>query len=379
MSETRFAIAAAQVFDGHVLHGESVVLIEGARILDIVSEAPPGVPVDAWDAHVILAPGYIDAQVNGAGGVLLNATPTAEAMAAIARAMAGTGTTTILPTLITDAPGQMEAALAAARAALAAGVPGVAGLHLEGPFLSVARHGAHPKHFVRPMNDADAALLGAGFPGCLLVTLAPEAVEARHLRALAAAGVILFAGHSDASYEQAVAALDAGVIGFTHLTNAMAPITGRAPGIAVAAMCDARAHAGVIVDTIHVHPAVVAMALRLMGPQRLFAVSDAMPTAASDITSFDLCGTPITLQAGRLTNPAGGLAGAHVTMAECVRNLVRHVGVDWEVALRMASATPAEVLRLEDRGRIAPGLRADLVALDRDLNVLEVWQGGVRL
>ena len=373
------AIGAQHIFDGHASHGEGVVVVEEGRIVAIASEAPPGMPFDEWTEDVIIAPGYIDAQVNGAGGVLLNATPTLEAMAAIARAMAGTGTTSILPTLITDAPGRMEQALEAARAALEAGIPGIAGLHLEGPFLSPARHGAHPKAMVRRMTQADAALLARPFPGCLLVTLAPEETDPALIRALADAGVLLFAGHSDASFEQARDGLDAGITGFTHLTNAMAPIAGRAPGIAAAALSDPRARAGIIVDTIHVHPAMVAMALRLMDPDRLFAVSDAMPTAASDITEFDLCGDHVTLKDGRLTNQAGGLAGAHVTMAECVRNLVNHVGVDWETAVQMATATPAAVLGLDDRGRIAPGMRADLVALDPNMNVLAVWQGGVRM
>lgn len=379
MNSAHFGISAKHVFDGHKYHGEATVLVGDGRILGIVAEAPAGLPVDSWDEDVILAPGFIDAQVNGAGGILLNATPTVEAMAGIARAMAATGSTTILPTLITDAPGRMETALEAARAALAAAIPGVAGLHLEGPFLSEARHGAHPKHLVRRMTAADAEALCAPFPGCLLVTLAPEENDHALIRRMVAAGVVVFAGHSDASYEQAVAGLDAGVSGFTHLTNAMAPIAGRAPGIAAAAMLDARARAGLIGDLIHVHPAMIRMAFALMGPERLFLVSDAMPTAASDITEFELCGDRITLRDGRLTNQAGGLAGAHVTMAECVRNLIRGVGIDWEVVLRMATATPAEALGLEDRGRIAPGLRADLVALDGDFAVREVWQGGRRL
>jgi N-acetylglucosamine-6-phosphate deacetylase len=373
------AIGAQHIFDGHVSHGEGVVLIEDGRILGIGLEAPPGVPVDEWSDHVTIAPGYIDAQVNGAGGVLLNATPTAEAMRQIARAMAGTGTTAILPTMITDTPGQMEQALAAAREALAAVIPGIAGLHIEGPFLSPARHGAHPKAQIRRMTEADADLLAHPFPGCLLVTLAPEETAPELIHKLTRAGVLVFAGHSDASYEQALAGLDAGVTGFTHLTNAMAPVTGRAPGIAVAAMTDPRATAGIIVDTIHVHPAMVAMALRLIGPKRLFVVSDAMPTAASDITEFDLCGDHITLKDGRLTNASGGLAGAHVTMAECVRNLVNHCGVDWETAIQMATITPAQVLGLDDRGHIGPGMRADLIALDSKLNVLAVWQGGIRV
>ncbi|HTN12520.1 MAG TPA: N-acetylglucosamine-6-phosphate deacetylase, partial [Acetobacteraceae bacterium] len=167
-------IAAQNIFDGHIAHLEGIVLIEDGRIVTIAGEAPPGVPCDEFGEDVIIAPGYVDAQVNGAGGVLLNATPTAAAMGQIARAMALTGTTAILPTLITDAPGQLEKALLAAREALAAGIPGVAGLHLEGPFLSRARIGCHPVEQVRRMTQADAALLCEPFPGCLLVTLAPE-------------------------------------------------------------------------------------------------------------------------------------------------------------------------------------------------------------
>jgi len=321
-------IAAQNIFDGHIAHLEGVVLIEDGRIATIAGEAPAGIPCDEFGDDVIIAPGYIDAQVNGAGGVLLNATPTAEAMGRIARAMATTGSTAVLPTLITDAPGQLEKALLAAREALAANIPGVAGLHLEGPFLSRARIGCHPIEHARRITAADAALLCEPFPGCLLLTLAPEENDHALIRQLAEAGVLVFAGHSNASYEQTLDGLAAGITGFTHLTNAMAPITGRVPGITVAAMTDPRAHAGIIVDTIHVHPAMVAMALRLMGPNRLFAVSDAMPTAASDITEFELCGKHITLRRGMLTTPDGGLAGAHVTQAECVQNLVNHCGVD---------------------------------------------------
>jgi N-acetylglucosamine-6-phosphate deacetylase len=376
---TRFALAADRIFDGHSLHGEAVVHIEGGLIASITSDAGAFEPVDRWGKDVILAPGYIDLQVNGGGGIMLNAAPTSLAMAAIAAAHARTGTTSILPTLITDTPDKLRAALLAAREAIAAGAPGVAGLHLEGPFLNPVRHGAHPQALVRPLGDDDIALLTQPFPGPMLVTLAPEMVTPAQIAALVRAGVIVFAGHSDATYEQAMAALDAGMIGFTHLFNAMPPITSRAPGPAAAALLDPRARAGIIADAIHVHPASLTLALRMMGPERLFAVSDAMATVGSDITSFDLCGDRVELHDGRLLNQAGGLAGAHITMAECVRNLVRHAGADWEAALRMATATPAETLNLTDRGRIAPGQRADLVALSADLDVLAVWQGGVRL
>jgi N-acetylglucosamine-6-phosphate deacetylase len=372
------AIRAGTIFDGRQSHGEAVVLVDAGRIVGIAAEAPSGVPLDEWGDETILAPGYIDAQVNGGGGRLLNDTPDLATMAHIAAAHARTGSTTILPTLITDAPEKRAAALAAAVAALQAGTPGIAGLHLEGPFLAPARRGAHPAAHVVPITAADVAALTAPFPGCLLVTLAPDAVPPDAIAALAAAGVVVFAGHTDSSYDEALAGIGAGVTGFTHLFNAMSQLTGRAPGAIGAAFAHPTVAAGLIVDGIHVHPSNVALALRIMGPERLFLVSDAMPTAASDLTSFVLGGQTVTLQGGRLVNSEGMLAGAHLTMAEAVRHLVA-TGASWEDALQMGTATPAAVLGLADRGRIAPGARADLVALDAGLMVQGVWQGGVRL
>lgn len=372
------AIRAGNIFDGRQSHGEGVVLIDDGRIVGLGAEAPSGVPVDEWDDEIILAPGYIDAQVNGGGGLLLNDTPDVATMAAIAAAHARTGSTSILPTLITDAPEKRAAALAAGIEAMRAGVPGVAGLHLEGPFLTLARRGAHPAAHVVPITDADVAALAAPFPGCLLVTLAPESVPLDAIAALAAAGVVVFGGHTDTSYERAMAAIGAGVAGFTHLYNAMSQFAGREPGAVGAVFAHPSVAAGLIVDLIHAHPASVALALRLMGPERLLLVSDAMPTAASEMTSFTLGGVPITLHDGRLTNPDGTLAGAHLTMAEAVRNIVT-CGASWEEAVQMATATPAAVLGLADRGRIAAGARADLVALDAGMVVRAVWQGGVRL
>ena len=372
------AIQVGNIFDGRDSHGEGVVLVHDGLIVGIAAEPPPGIPVDIWPDDIILAPGYIDAQVNGGGGLLLNDTPDVATMAAIAAAHARTGTTTILPTLITDAPAKRTAALAAAIAALAAGTPGIAGLHLEGPFLAPSRRGAHPAAHIVPITDADMEALAAPFPGCLLVTLAPESVSLSTITTLAAAGVVVFAGHTDSTHDRATAALAAGVTGFTHLFNAMSQITGRAPGAVGAAVAHPTAAAGIIADGIHVHPANIALALRLMGPDRLFLVSDAMPTAASNLTAFTLGGRPITLHNGRLTNPDGTLAGAHLTMAEAVRNLLA-LGTPWETAVQMATATPADILGLPDRGRIAPGTRADLIALDAALNVQAVWQGGVRL
>ena len=236
----------------------------------------------------------------------------------------------------------------------------------------------HPISAVTAMTAADIQMLAAPFPAPLLVTVAPDTVSPANIAALVRAGVVVFAGHTDATWEQARAGLDAGIRGATHLFNAMSPFMGRAPGM-VGAILDSGAYAGIIADGHHVHPAALRVVLNALSAERLFLVSDAMATAASGVTGFDLAGERITLRDGMLTNDQGTLAGAHLTMAEAVRNIVSLTGADWTVALRMATATPAECMGLDDRGVIAVGAHADLVVLDDDLRVLEVWQGGQRL
>ena len=373
------ALRANRLFDGRNEHEEAVLLIDGNRIHGIVADAPPGVPVEELPEDAILAPGFIDLQVNGGGGIMFNDDTTQNGLARIAAAHARAGTTTILPTLISSTREHIGRAMLAAREAIDAGVPGIIGLHLEGPFIAAARRGIHPLAAVTAMTAADVHLLAASFPAPLLMTLAPDIVSPADIAALVGAGMVVFAGHTDASLEQARAGLDAGIRGATHLFNAMSPFTGRGPGLVGAILDDGRAYAGIIADGHHVHGAALRIALNVLGAERLFLVSDAMATAGSDITGFDLAGARIELHQGRLTDAEGTLAGAHLTMAEAVRNLVALTGADWTVALRMATATPAECLGVDDRGVIAVGARADLVVLDDDLNVLEVWQGGQRL
>jgi N-acetylglucosamine-6-phosphate deacetylase len=373
------AIGAQHIFDGEKFHGEGVVLIDGDRIAGILGEEPAGVLAEDLPEGAILAPGFVDLHVNGGGGVMFNDATDVEGLRRIAAAHAACGTTAILPTLISGTPAEIAAALAAVRAAEAAGVPGIVGLHLEGPFINPARRGIHPEAAVRPMTAADVAALTDGVPVGLALTVAPEMVEAALLQQLIAAGVLLFAGHTEATFEQAVAALDAGVAGFTHLYNAMSQLTARAPGAVGAALTDARATAGIIADGKHVHAAALHLALQRLGIGRLFLVSDAMATAGSAITEFTLHGRRITLADGRLTDAAGTLAGAHLTLAEAVRNVVAFTGIPWTDAVQMATSTPATVAGLTDRGRISVGARADLVVLDQALNVMEVWQAGARI
>jgi N-acetylglucosamine-6-phosphate deacetylase len=373
------ALRAQRLFDGRQEHEEAVLLIADGRIAAIAADAPPGVPVEDLPEDAILAPGYIDLQVNGGGGIMFNDETTPDGLARIAAAHAGAGTTSLLPTLITTDRPHMARAIAAVQDALEAGVPGILGLHLEGPFLAPARRGIHPANRVTAFTPQDRDWLRAPFPAPLLLTLAPDMVAPDDIAALVAAGRIVFAGHTDATYEQARAGLAAGISGATHLFNAMSQMQGRAPGMVGAVLDHARAMAGIIADGHHVHAAALRIALNELGAERLFLVSDAMATAASGSTGFTLAGEAITLHDGMLTNAAGTLAGAHLTMAEAVRNLVNLTGADWTTAIRMATATPAAALGLTDRGVIALGAHADLVVLDDDLRVLEVWQAGARI
>ena len=375
------ALAAASLFDGYTLHEHRVVTLDGERIAAVGDRAPQGAAIEALADDVVLSPGFVDLQVNGGGGVLFNDAPSTDALRCIAAAHARLGTTALLPTLISAPAPLRRAAMQAVRDALAQGVPGIAGLHVEGPFIAPARRGIHdPNNLARP-TDADIAELCAPFPAPLLLTVAPEIVAQAHIAALAAAGVRVFLGHSDSTLDQASAALCAGAVGFTHLFNAMSQLGSRAPGMVGAALDDARAACGIIVDGLHVHPAAIRLAVAAIGPARLFLISDAMPTVGDDAAGggFVLGGKRITLAAGRLTDAAGTLAGAHLSMADAVRNAVQMVGLPLAAALRMATATPAENIGLSDRGRIAAGARADLVALDGDLRVVAVWQGGRRI
>jgi len=376
---------AERAFDGRGWRTDAAVLIRDERIVAI--EAPGAVPPD-WPTTrlprgAFLAPGFIDLQVNGGGGVLLNDRPTADGMRAIARAHRRFGTTACLPTLITDTPAQMRAAIAAARAS--AGRDGILGLHLEGPFISPQRPGVHRPDLIRPpdypplqgegKSDLEELCDLAG-AGRSLVTLAPECVSAGFIQRLAAAGVRVSIGHSEASAAVVLQAVADGATGVTHLYNAMPPLSARAPGIVGAALAERRLTAGLIVDGIHVDPVAVRAAFAAKG-DRIALVTDAMPTVGTSLDRFTLMGRTIRLAGGRLTTDEGTLAGAHLDMAAAVRNAVQLAGLPLEDALRAAALTPAQFLGLEhERGALFSGARADLVALTGGLSVIATWVGG---
>lgn len=373
------ALTGGRVLNGHgFVTGQGVVL-EGDRIAAVLPEtealARADQRVDLQGA--ILAPGFVDVQVNGGGGVLFNDDLSVDAIAAIGAAHRKFGTTGFLPTLISEDLGAIDRALRAVEAAIAAGVPGVLGVHVEGPFLNAARAGIHDKKKFRVLDERASALLGSLSAGVTLVTLAPERTEPQMIRQLAAAGVVIAAGHTDADYDQIRAALEAGVSGFTHLFNAMSPMTARAPGAVGAALEAAGGFCGVIVDGRHVHPAMLRLALRCKPAERFMLVTDAMPSVGLVDKSFTLQGQTITVQDGVCVAPDGTLAGSDLDMASAVRNTRDLLGLDLPTALRMASLHPAQFLGLDHEiGRIAAGQRADLVLLDDDARVQATWIGG---
>jgi N-acetylglucosamine-6-phosphate deacetylase len=374
---TAVALIADRIFDGARLVAGHAAIVEDGRIAVLAPERdiPAGVGVRRLAGTI--APGFIDVQVNGGGGVLFNDARSVAGIAAIGAAHRRFGTTGFLPTFVTDTRERMAEAIGAARAAIAAATPGVLGIHLEGPFLNPGRKGAHDPALMRAMDAEDVALLTAPGAGRVLVTLAPEVVGPETIARLAAAGVIVSAGHTAASEEAIVAARAAGLTGFTHLFNAMPPLAARAPGPVGAALADANAWAGLIVDLHHVAATSLRAAIAARGWQRTMLVSDAMPTVGSDLERFTLSGRTVTLDGGRLSTDEGTLAGANLDMATAVRNTVDAHGLPLEAALAMASRAPAEFLGLgHELGRIAPGYRASLVLLDDDLRVTATWIDG---
>ena len=325
----------------------------------------------------LLLPGFIDSQVNGGGGVLFNDDPSVEAIRAIGAAHRRFGTTGFLPTLISDDLDVVARAIAAVRAAIEARVPGVLGIHIEGPFLSVERKGVHDSAKLRELDAGAVGLLTSLRAGRTLVTLAPEMTTPEIIRGLTAAGVVVSAGHTNASYAQISTALRHGLTGFTHLFNAMSQLTGREPGTVGAALEDRGSWCGIIVDGQHISPVVLRLALRCKPQDRFMLVTDAMPSLGTQATSFELQGRRIVVSGDVCLDEDGRLAGSNIDMASCVRNAVRMLGVSLPQAVRMASQWPAEFLGLaHERGRIAPGFRASLVAADDELKVLETWIDG---
>ncbi|KQM51118.1 N-acetylglucosamine-6-phosphate deacetylase [Sphingomonas sp. Leaf208] len=369
--------------NGHVVtpagvRNDATIVVEDGRIARI-DDATTDQAVD----HAIdldggwLMPGFVDTQVNGGGGVLFNDTPTVEGIAAIGAAHRPFGTTAFLPTLISDTPDVIALALDAVDAAILAGVPGVLGIHIEGPVISPARKGIHDPTRFQDLDDDLLALLTRPRLGRVMVTLAPERVTAAQIETLTAAGVLISIGHSDADHATATAGMAAGITGVTHLFNAMSPLVHRAPGVVGAVLDDQAVYCGIIVDGFHVDDAVLRIALRARPHDRFMLVSDAMPCVGAAEKSFVLQGREIHVENGRCVGADGTLAGSDLDMAGAVRNTVDRLGVAPEIAAAMAATYPAAFLRLsQERGTLQVGRTADWVMLTHDLHPVGTWIGG---
>ncbi len=377
---TVLALTGARVLTPKGWLDDHAVVVDGDAIREVVATSRLGADVERHrlDGGALL-PGFVDIQVNGGGGVLLNDRPDVDGVKAIAAAHRRFGTTALLPTLISDDLETVARAIAAVEQAIAQGVPGVVGIHIEGPFLNDLKPGIHDPGKFRTLDVAAIDLLASLKGGVTLVTLAPELADPGFIRALTDRGVIVSAGHTLATYDQMRTAAEAGLTGVTHLFNAMSQFESRAPGVVGAAL-DLGLASGLIVDGHHVHPAALRVALSAVGPDRLMLVTDAMPTVGTASKRFTLGGHTILADDGACRAEDGTLAGSDLDMALAVRNAVRLMGVDLATASTMASATPARFLGLQHAiGAIAPGRRADLVYLDADLQVAAVWTRGARV
>jgi len=381
MSTPLTALINGRVLTDHSPQGGLAVLVRGDRI-EAITRADDARITRAkthdLKGHLLL-PGFIDVQVNGGGGVLFNAEPTVEALATMGAAHRKYGTTGFLPTLITDTAEVMRKALDAVDAAIEQGVPGVLGIHLEGPFLATARKGIHDAKLFRLPDADDIAAITRNRRGVVMLTLAVEEVPMDTIRQLSEAGVIVVAGHTAATYDITRAALEAGVTGFTHLYNAMTPLGSREPGVVGAALDDPHSWCGLIVDGHHVHPVALRVAIAAKAKGKSVLVTDAMPPVGSDNPEYVLNGQTIVARDGVCQSDDGVLAGSALDMATGVRNLVEMVGLPLAEASRMASAYPAAWLGLDrTHGRLVAGQHADFAVLDDGLVVTETWISGVR-
>jgi N-acetylglucosamine-6-phosphate deacetylase len=373
-----FALRGARIFTGDDMIDGHAVVIRGARIASIIPEKQLAADLPVRDLQGgLLAPGFIDVQVNGGGGALLNDDPTVETVRTIAASHRKFGTVGMLPTVITDAPSVLSQAIDAVRASIVQQTPGVLGIHIEGPFLDIERKGAHAARFIREMTESDVEQLSMLDCGRVMLTLAPNKVQPALVRQLSARGILVSLGHAEATYAEAMTALQSGARAFTHLFNAMSQMNGREPGMAGAALSDAGSFAGIIADGFHVHDAALRVAFAARPKNRMMLITDAMPTAAGGPDEFELQGRRVMLKHGRLQLEDGTLAGSNLTMDEAVRYCVNTLKLELGQVLNMASLTPATFLGKEHQlGRIAPGYLASLVHLSDELTVRETWIDG---
>ena len=354
------------------------VIIEGEKIIALCADnnLPVGATTIIDLQNQRLIPGLLDTQINGGGGVLFNDAPNVETLRVMGKAHRKFGTTGFYPTLISDDLSVVAKAVAAVAQAIAEKVPGVLGIHLEGPFLNPERKGVHDASKFKIIDEAAFTLLTSLKAGKTLITIAPELTTPEMIARFVQAGVVVAAGHSAANYEQTKTALAAGLSSFTHLFNAMTPLTSREPGMVGAALEDKNSWCGIIVDGHHVHPASLKIAHQAKAKGKMFLVTDAMPSVGAANKSFTLNGELICGENGRLTTASGTLAGSDLNMLTAVKNAVERVGIELDEAIRMASVYPAAMMGETHLGAIKPGYIASLILIDDHFNLVRSWING---
>jgi N-acetylglucosamine-6-phosphate deacetylase len=377
---TRLALRNAVLIDGERIAAGQAVIVRGERVEAILPErnlsAVPDVDViDLQNAY--LAPGFIDLQLNGCGGVLFNDAITVETLETMHRTNLDSGTTEFLPTLITTSEENMRLALEVVGQYRRNAPGGVLGIHLEGPYIHPERKGIHDARFIRkPSREMIECIAAAAGDFPVMLTLAPECNEITTVSALLEAGVVVSSGHSNAHYAEAAAGFDAGIRVATHLFNAMSPWTGRDPGMVGAILDHDEVAAGIIVDGFHVHYASIKLA-KSIKRQGLFLVTDAVTPTGTSMAAFQFGGRTVYVKEGRCVSPDGTLGGALLTMIEAVANSVRHAGIPLLEAVRMATLYPARVVKRDhELGKVMEGYLADLTVFDDDFVVKGVLVRG---
>lgn len=373
------ALTGANVFDGHRVIENAALIYEENSIIGVVPRDE--VPADCTITELnggLLSPGFIDLQINGAGGVLFNNAPDIESLKTMAAAVRPLGVTRILPTIITDDITVTRAAVDACTEASKT-VPGILGIHVEGPFFCLKKNGVHQKDKIRKVGNEDWDWIKKLSDIPSILTLAPDQVSPSDIQKISDLNIRICAGHTNATYDQVVSAHNAGLSGFTHLFNAMRQFSGREPGVVGAALTLKNTWAGMIADGIHVHNASMLHAIASKGYEQVFLVSDAMATIGSDQKTFELYGERIEEKDGQLVNAEGKLAGSAISLADAVRYCAHTLQLPVEQVLAMATRVPASYLNINSQyGTFASGAVADICHLDDELNVLSVWQDGLK-
>ena len=374
------ALLGSQIFCGERFYDDHALLVDGKSIVDIVDKnnTPDNFNKIELDQG-ILAPGFIDLQVNGGGGVLFNNSPNKESLNTIIKAHQFFGTTSVMPTVISDSLEVLEQCIKTVTEEIKNN-SSLLGIHIEGPFFNTKYRGVHQKQYISTINSDYLNLFESlkGFP--VMLTLAPECISSQQLKHLTSLGIKTLAGHSEATYDELDDAIKNGLDGFTHLFNAMGQISAREPGVVGSALHFENTFASIIVDLHHVHPSLIQLAYQLKPKGKLFFISDSMATINHGKPSFELYDEVVNESDGRLVNSEGKLAGSSITQIDAVKNAYQKCNIPLNQALAMASRYPAEYLGIENHlGSLKPGYRANLVHFDSNFKVHNAWVSGKQI